>query len=355
MQRASRDPFDNFFGGGFGNRVPVVIATDSLVLEVQPLPDAGRPADFSGYTGTLIVAASLDKANAAVDEAITYRVRVSGEGNLKTLPDPTIKFPADFEVYPPQVAQKVDRTGGRVTGSRTYEYVVIPRGPGSRVIPPVGFSYFDPGRARYATARADSIVVTVTGTAGTGVAMAGRDRAGVAPLRQDIRFIRIAMPRLTRRGQTLFGSPGFWLVALVPLMTLAGVTGVRRHQTRLLGDVAFARGRRASKIARERLSKARSVQSPDRAKPFHAEVGKALQGFLGDKLNIPEAGMIREAVAAQLATRGVAQETVHAYFGCLDACDRYRFAPAEVTPAEMQALLDRAERVMSDLDEALRR
>jgi uroporphyrinogen-III synthase len=130
---------------------------------------------------------------------------------------------------------------------------------------------------------------------------------------------------------------------------------VRRHQDRLAGDVAFARGRRAARLAKKRLATARSLQSPERAKEFHAEIGRALQGFLGDKLNVAEAGMIRESVAAGLTARGVSDDVVQDYVACLDACDRYRYAPAEVTAEDMRAVLARAERAMTTLDEALRR
>jgi BatD DUF11 like domain len=358
VQVNARDPMDNlvpdFFSRGFGRRMPVVVASDSVVLTVQPLPDAGRPADFTGFVGSLGVSASLDKTDTQVNDAITYRLRITGEGNLRTLPDPSITFPRDFDAYPPKVSQNIDRSAGRVRGTKSYEYVLIPRSPGPHVIPAVRFDYYDLEHKRYASAGADSVVAMVTGTLASGPAIAASERGAVAPLRQDIRFIRVAAPDFTRRGRLLFDRAAFWLVLLVPVVTLAGTAGVRRHQDRLAGDVAFARGRRAARLARQRLATARSFQSPERAKEFHAEVGRALQGFLGDKLNVAEAGMIRESVAAALTGRGVAEEVVHECVACLDACDRYRYAPAEVTPEDMHVLLERAERAMANLDEALR-
>jgi hypothetical protein len=322
---------------------------------VQPLPEAGRPTDFTGFVGSLGVTASLDKTDTQVNDAITYRLRITGEGNLRTLPDPSITFPQDFDAYPPKVSQNIDRSGGRVRGTKTYEYVLIPRSPGPHVIPAVRYDYYDLAHKRYASARADSLVAMVTGTVASGPAIGTTERGAVAPLRQDIRFIRVAMPDFTRRGRSLFDHPEFWLVLLVPVITLVGTAGVRRYQDRLSGDIAFARGRRATRLAKKRLATARSLQSPEHAREFHAEIGRALQGFLGDKLNVAEAGMIRESVGAELTARGVTDETAHEYFACLDACDRYRYAPADVTPDDMRALLARAERAMANLDEALRR
>lgn len=359
VNRPSRDPLSgllpDFFSRGFARRMPVVVASDSVMLEVQPLPDDGRPRNFSGFVGSLGVTASLDKTETRVNDAITYRLRITGEGNLRTLPDPAITFPQDFDAYPPKISQDIDRSGGRVRGSKTYEYVLIPRSPGPHVIPAVRYEYYDLEHKRYAAAAADSLVAMVTGTLASGPAVGGTERGAVAPLRQDIRFIRVAMPDFSRRGRTLFDHAAFWLVLLGPIVGLAGTAGLRRHRDRLAGDVAFARGRRAGRLARKRLATARSLQSPQRAKQFHAEIGRALQGFLGDKLNVAEAGMIRESVGAALTARGVADDVIEDYFSCLDACDRYRYAPAEVTLEDMHALLARAERAMVNLDEALPR
>ncbi len=354
--RRSSDLFDDIFSRNLlSSRVPVVIATEPVEIEVVPLPDEGRPASFTGLVGDLDLSASLDKTQATTNEALTYRLQISGEGNLRTLPEPDIAFPNDFEVYPPELSESIDRSGGRVSGSRIYEYVLIPRSPGTRTIPSVEYGYFDPRQGRYAAAASDPIRVTVTGEAVSGPIIGGRGRGAITTLREDIRFIRVAAPKFVRQDQSLMSTPGFWVVLLVPLVALSGAVGVRRHRDRLSGDVAYARGRRASRVAKQRLARARSLLSPNRVREFHAEVGRALQGFLGDKLNIAEAGMIRDIVGADLVRRGVPNEVIEACYGCLDSCDRQRFAPADVTLDDMTALLSRAERAMTGLDRALRR
>jgi hypothetical protein len=294
--RRSSDLFDDIFSRNLlSSRVPVVIATEPVEIEVVPLPDEGRPASFTGLVGDLDLSASLDKTQATTNEALTYRLQISGEGNLRTLPEPDIAFPNDFEVYPPELSESIDRSGGRVSGSRIYEYVLIPRSPGTRTIPSVEYGYFD------------------------GPIIGGRGRGAITTLREDIRFIRVAAPKFVRQDQSLMSTPGFWVVLLVPLVALSGAVGVRRHRDRLSGDVAYARGRRASRVAKQ-----------------------PLQGFLGDKLNIAEAGMIRDIVGADLVRRGVPNEVIEACYGCLDSCDRQRFAPADVTLDDMTALDDPA-------------
>lgn len=358
-QRRSRslfgDPFgDPFFGGGlFGSRVPVVVGSNPVDIEVRPLP-AGQPAGFTGLVGHLDVSASIDQTSANTNDALTYRIEVTGTGNIRTLPEPTLDFPSDFEVYPPEVAQQVEPTADGVRGSKIFEYVIVPRAPGRLTVPGVELPYFNVETGAYAVAAADPIALTITGDPVIApVGPAGRVRTGVDLQRQDIRFIRMAVPAFRPIGGSLVRSAAFWGILLVPMFALAGAVAVRRHQDRLRGDVAYARRRRAARLAKSRLTRAEPLRAPDHHREFYAEVGRALEGFLGDKLNVAEAGVIRDEIRSRLTSRGAAPEVVDAYLGCLDDCDRQRFAPTEPDTAAMQEMLTRAERAMADLDQAL--
>ena len=352
VQRRSRSLFGDPFGRGlFGSRVPVVVGSNPVEIEVLPLPEAGRPDAFTGLVGRLEVSASIDRTDAETNDALTYRLEVSGTGNIRTLPEPELGFPSDVEVYPPDVSERVDPTEDGVRGSKIFEYVIVPRAPGQVTIPAVKLAYFDIDAGTYAAAASDPITLTVAGDPVAGPA--GRFRTGVDLQRQDIRFIRIAIPGFRPVGGSLVRSAGFWAIVLVPMCAVAGAVAARRHQDRLTGDVAYARRRRAARLAKQRLARAESLRSPDRHRAFHAEVGRALQGFLGDKLNLAEAGLIRDEIRARLTSRGVAPGVIDAYLGCLEDCDRQRFAPTEPDALAMQDMLTRAARAMTDLDQAL--
>lgn len=351
VQRRSRSLFGDPFGGLFGSRVSVVVGSNPVEIEVLPLPEAGRPDAFTGLVGRLEVSASIDRTDAETNDALTYRLEVSGTGNIRTLPEPELGFPSDVEVYPPDVSERVDPTEDGVRGSKIFEYVIVPRAPGQVTIPAVKLAYFDVDAGTYAAAASDPITLTVAGDPVAGPA--GRFRTGVDLQRQDIRFIRIAIPGFRPVGGSLVRSAGFWAIVLVPMCAVAGAVAARRHQDRLTGDVAYARRRRAARLAKQRLARAESLRSPDRHRAFHAEVGRALQGFLGDKLNLAEAGLIRDEIRARLTSRGVAPGVIDAYLGCLEDCDRQRFAPTEPDTLAMQDMLTRAARAMTDLDQAL--
>ena len=360
-RRFFSDPFgfgDPFGGGLFGRSAPVPAQSEAIGIDVRPLPPAGRPDAFSGLVGSVDVTASLDPPEAATNEALTFRLAVRGAGNLRALADPEAAFPPDFDVYPPDVSEEIDAGAGGVSGVKRYEYVLVPRAPGSHVIPAVELPYFDAADGRYAVAASEPVTVEVTGDAVAGdPAFIGGGRASLETAREDIRFIRVATSAFVPIDRQLFGSGAFWTLLLVPLLGLAGALALRRHRERLEGNVAYARRRRAARTARSRLAQARTLRAPEQHQAFVAGIGQTLLGFLGDSLNVAEAGLVRDDIRRALAARGVADDVAERYLACLDKCDQQRFAPraaGDDGDGAAAALLAEAEQAMTALGEALR-
>lgn len=355
-RRSAFDPFEDFFGRGslLNSTLSAAAASRPVEIEVLPLP-GGRPDDFTGFVGDLGVTANLDRDSVQVSDAVTLTVVVAGSGNLRMLAEPEVEIPPGFEAFPPEVTERVDRTDAGVSGTRTYEYVLVPRAPGVGAIPPVELAYFDPLGETYEVAASGALAVEVTGVAADGPLGTGRVRAGVEELRTDIRFIQLGTPALVLANRTLFAHPLFWITLLVPLAAVGGAAGLRRHRDRLHGDVAYARSRRAAKVARKRLAAARTLADEDDVRAFYAEAGHALEGFLADKLNIAAAGMIRDEVRDRLAALGVATDAADPYLECLEECDRQRFAPPTASAEERARFLDRVEAAMAAMAEHLAR
>jgi len=214
-------------------------------------------------------------------------------------------------------------------------------------------AYFDAETGTYRTASAPAIPLEVTGSAP--VIGSGGLRSGVETLREDIRFIQLGAPRLYRTDRGLFQTPGFWILALLPLVGVTGAAALRRHQNRLEGDLAYARGRRAGRVARKRLGRARALAAEEGDREFYAEAARALQGFLADKLNVSEAGLMTEAVRFRLVERDVPEPVVAEYLDCIAHCDRQRFAPSGGGVTEHERFLERCESAMTALDRELAR
>ena len=349
VRRADR--FSGFFGLGT-EVVPTTVLSNPLTFQVDALPP-GRPEPFSGVVGRLEVSAGLDRDSVDANEAVTLRVRVSGDGNIRAIPDPVLDLPADFEVFPPEISESVQAFGSGLSGEKTFEYVLIPRAPGEREIPEISFGFFDERAGEYRTATAEPLPLTVTGIAQGGPAQLMR--GGVSQLREDIRFIHMGTASLRPRGRVLFKGAAFWMFALLPLAGIAGAVALRRHQDLLEGDAAYARGRRAGRLAKKRLAHARRLAQGKDARAFYGEVALALRGLVADRLNLAEAGLQASELTTRLAGKGVGESTTDEVGACLEHCDRQRFAPPEADPEEKARFLARVADLMMDLDRAIRR
>ncbi|MCA1741633.1 MAG: BatD family protein, partial [Bacteroidales bacterium] len=193
-----RDPFfDDLFFDGFFSGVSTVlqkVTTQPVTIRVRPLP-APRPADFHGAVGSFDLSSSLSATEAEVNDAITLTITLRGSGNLNLAGEPLINFPQGIEKYDPKITVK---SSGSASGSKTFEYLLIPRNIGSFDLPPVSYTVFDPQQEKYVTLRTGGYSVTVTGTPGQAEATApvyipGED---VRYIGQDIRFIRNGSGRL---------------------------------------------------------------------------------------------------------------------------------------------------------------
>jgi hypothetical protein len=343
-----QDPFGDLFGSPFfgSSVVPTAVLSNSLRIVVQPLP-AGRPQPFSGVVGRLELEASIDRDSVAANEAVTLTVRASGDGNLRAVPPPALGLPQDFEVFPPEVAESVQPFGAGLTGEKTFEYVLIPRAPGAREIPAVTMGYFDERAGTYRVASTEPLPLEVSGVAAEG------SRGSVELLREDIRFIRLTSDDLEPTNRSMFG-PMFWIVALLPLVAIAGSLALRRHLDLLEGDVAYARGRRASRLARKRLAEARRLAQGSDVRAFYAEVARALRGLVADRLNLSEAGLQSAELVERLSARGVPPATVAEVRACLEHCDVQRFAPQPTDLQEKSRVLERVGVLMTALGKAVR-
>jgi hypothetical protein len=352
--RRTRDPFDDFFDDSFffGRTEKKTAASVPLSVTVMPLPEAGKPADFSGAVGKFAISASLDKNTAKTNEAVTLRIKIEGRGNIHGITDPKPDFPSDFEVYPPKIAEQTNHDGGTVSGSKTYEFVFVPRSAGSKAIQPVAFSYFDPEAEAYKTVRTPGFTIAVKkGGDAYSAIPSGLSKEEVKLLGKDLRYIQThAVFDQNRQASDLFK----FILWMAPLVGLTAAILRRRRQDLLEGDVAYARSHRAGRDVRKRLDRARALLDPAKHQEFYGEVGRALHKFLGDKLNIAEAGMIADEVKALLRQRGTDEDAVSGYFECLSVCDLKRFSPSGSSKEEMKTFLATAEAVITRLGKALK-
>ncbi|MCD6115687.1 protein BatD [bacterium] len=354
VRKRSRDVFDSFFDDPFGRQIQKSIASPSLKITVLPLPEEGKPSDFSGITGNYVLSSTVDKRSVSANEAVTFKIIIKGSGNLKAFPEPAISFPAGFEAYPPKVSQKISLTSLIVHGTKTFEYVLIPRNPGIQNIPMIRIPVFNPAKRKYEILSAPAITLNVAKSRKSyeNTVHTGLTKEEVKLVGQDIRFIKTECPVFKRVNSGTFNIL-FYIMVFLPIIGIGCAYLYRKHLDRLSSDEAYAREHRSGKIAKKRLVRARSAVQENNEKIFYDEAGRALVGFAADKLNIPEAGFITNDVKIRLKKRGIADSTIKEYFDCISVCDMKRFSPEKSSVKEMNAFLLRAEKAIDSLSREL--
>jgi hypothetical protein len=345
--------FDQLLGGGYRD-VEVKVKSKPLILDVLPLPPGGKPADFSGAVGqyTFDVSSGSDKLKSG--DAFNLKMTIRGKGNLKLIENPVIQVPAEIELYDPQVKESVQVNSGGMSGSKTFEYLMIPRAGGTYTIGPFSFAYFDPQRKTYQVLSSPAIRLEVEKTAGD-QRISGRSssKSGTRVIASDIRFNKTSVKSFTPTDERGFlFSSGFYLISILPPLAVVGLLVYRRRKQHRLEKGAFYRTREAGQAAKKRLRQAQELEMAGKNDAFYEEIFRALYGYLGDKLQIPVSSISREVIAAKLKDKQTGQELQVKLFNVLDNCEMARYAPSAV--AGMKEVYQQSLEVITGLENSLK-
>ncbi len=356
-RRRSNDLFDQFFNDPFfgnGANVNHKVTSQPLKITVLPLPAENVPASFNGAVGKFTMEAWLDKNQTKTNEPVTLKVKMSGRGNLKLVQPPLVAVTSDIEKYEPKIYDNITHEGDRVAGTRTFEYLLIPRHAGDQKIPAVAFSYFDVDRKSYATLNSPEFPLSVgKGTEIATGASSGLSKEDIKLIGEDIRFIKSGAAAIGRRGQSFAGSALFFALTAAPIAAFVGFIFYQRRRERILGDVAGLRHRKARKMAQKRLVAAKGFLTEKKKEEFYAEVSRALWGYVGDKLGIPPAELSLETIRGALEGRGAASDVSEALSRTLEQCEFARFAPAGESTG-MDTMYQQAVELISHIEGQLR-
>ncbi len=341
----------DFFNRGFE------LPTNAVAVDVRPLPD-DAPDDFAGAVGQFEIEAWAEPTESRVNEPVTLYVRVSGVGNVSALPDPTEgaedALPG-WRVYDPQITTDVGQEGDGIQGAKLFERPLVPKTDGTLTIPPFGLTFFDPAQGAYRRVETASLEIQVapgeTQEPGPVVISAGNGKQEVIVLASDIRHIKPAPPALVTGRASLLSQPLYWTGWVMPLLAVVGTWLWDRRRHHLAHNVAYARAQRARKYAHKRLSEARKLLDTDQDAAY-AAVARALTAYLGDKFNLPAAGLTRDAIRRTLSASAISEELVARLQTCLDWADSGRFAPV-AAGRDVNDLIQEAEEIITQLEERI--
>ena len=353
QQTVSDDPFDAFFNGGGYVEVKKKITTPKVVINVQPLP--AKPAGFSGAVGEFKLASSINATDVKTNDAVTIKLTLSGTGNMKLIGTPEVKFPQDFEIYDPKVTDDYKLTNSGLTGTKTFEYLAIPRHAGNFTIPAVEFTYFDLKSNSYKTLKTEAYNLKVAKGQGNAdqVISDFTNKESVKMLGSDIRFIKLGDSSLHPKGDFFFGTVGYYLCYLIPLLLFVVFAVIYRQKALENANVAKVKTKKANKVATRRMKLAGKLLAENKKNEFYDEVLKALWGYISDKLSIPVSQLSKDNIEAELTNYGVQEALIAEFIGVLNECEYARYAPGNENEA-MDKVYSASVEVISKMENSIK-
>lgn len=340
VQRArSNDIFDffsdPFFGGNRAQNIDLKLSSNAVSIHAVELPKANKPDEFSELVGDFKLNAKLSRDKLAANDATNLTVTVSGSGNLQYIEPLNFNFPSDIAVHDPVVRDNINVSLSGVSGSRTFEYVLIPEVEGSYSIPAAAFVYFDKQKKTYVTLHTPEFTLEVEKGQSSNAVSFNPNKTDIKVLGSDIRHIKTNNKLQIQKAQ-FFLSSFYWICLFAPVMILIIFIILLRKKIEEKKNIALLRDKKASKTAKKRLRKAEKLLHNKQNEAFYIEISKVLWGYISDKFHIPLGQLSLETAHQKLSERNMQENSINEFINTLQDCEYVRFAPsADITPDRM--------------------
>ena len=339
----------DFFGNPITKNVRRNFYSSKKTLTVKPLPTQGKPLDFTGAVGEYEFSVSLDKGALKANETSKIKVAVSGEGNLKLFELPKIITPSELEIYEPEREEKVNVFPFGIRGKITDEYTVVPQYKGKYKIPNTSFSYFNPKEKKYKTITTEDLFVTVLEGKELVTNTDDLVKKEVVVGGKNFRYIQTSTNFIALQQKDFFKSNLFYLLVILPLILIPVLIFIARKNRERSNDRVGNRLRKADKLAKKYLSKAKKELGKKEA--FYEALALALHNYLKAKLQVETVDISQDKITALLERKKIDSETITSFIAVLNSCDFARYAPS--TNVEMNAEYEKAKTIITQIDKQL--
>ncbi|WP_205521156.1 BatD family protein [Psychroflexus aurantiacus] len=341
----------DFFGRRMYDVVEKNFSASTKTIDVNPLPEEGKPEGFSGAVGEFDFQLKASEQTVVAQTSFELSSEVSGKGNLKLFNLPKIQTPSSFEVYEPERSENVRTSSLGMRGSITEKYTVIPEFKGEYVIQPTTFSYFNPRTKVYETLQSEPIKISVTPNPQrqeeTSV-ISGTDTdtpRNLISSKNNFNYIKLSANLRAKNQTQFFQSPLYWTLFFIPFLSIPLMLIFGKVKNRGTDENQLQQ-KRASKLAKRYLSEAK--RNIGDSKTFYESLERALHNYMKARLKIQTLDMQKDKIQALLTQKGVSQGTTENFLKILESCELARYTPT--VTEDMQKDYKEAARVISEID-----
>ncbi len=345
----------DIFGGRLMTQVHRTVSAGNRTINVKPLPEEGKPLDFTGAVGEFQFRLMTSKTELNATESLQAKVEVSGKGNLKLFELPKLNVPSSLEVYEPEHKESVRTNLKGMQGSISDSYTIVPQYRGKYPIPSISFSYFDLKTESYKRISSEETVIDVQegpshGNSDNNTTASNTSKQPVLLNNDQFAFVKTNANLVPKKNTHFFKSTAFWSSLLAPFLAIPLAIIYRRKKAERDADVVGNRLRKADRLAKRYLGEAKRALGQKEA--FYVALEKALHNYLKAKLNIETSDLSKDRIRTLLSERQVQSSTITEFDNILESCELARYTP--ITSVTMQQDYDKAAQTINLIDRQIR-
>ena len=333
----------DIFGQVLSNTVNKTVSAGKVKINVRPLPNQGRPDNFSGAVGNFDLLVNTTKKELLISEAFQLNIEIKGKGNFNLFNFPSINLPATLEVYEPERIEKLKTNFQGINGSLKDQYTVVPSSPGKYAIPKISFTYFDPKDISYKTKTSSINYVNVKGSIINNSINENNNQTTNYNNTNRLNLIEYGNTSFKTKSKfekisklIFFKSSLFWILLFGPFVIMSILLIIMSILNKKKKDQNWIRSNHAKKLGKKYLLDAK--KNIDNKNKFYEALDKALMNYLKSILLFDNSEYNAKQIRNSLENRSINIKTIDALEEIFNNCQMARYTPFDHVDMEKDYL-----------------
>ncbi|HEV8080708.1 MAG TPA: BatD family protein, partial [Chitinophagaceae bacterium] len=317
----------------------VTVVSDTLSINVKPLPEANKPAYFKGGVGSFKIVSVLEKNNISTDDAGALKVTISGAGNIQMINAPNVLWPQGIEGFESKASESLDKFSVPLKGNKIFIYPFTVSNPGNYIIPAIKFSYFDISTQSYKSISTQTLSINVVKGSGKS------------------KYIYNTAKKNDQRNNAWYNIVDTNLIYFIGTVLLFIVLLALFIKSKKARKVVVIENEVQNKIPEEQefiipanpLANAEEKLSEGDTRQFYKVLDVSLHKYLSQKLKVPFEELTKKKINERMDKCNVGVGTTLLLNSLLEDIQLNLYAPV-FSETKMQEVYEKASEVVSLLD-----
>lgn len=319
-----------------------------VAIRVFPLPEIGKPENFTGAVGKYSIVASVDKKSVVINEPINLTVQIEGNGNINAISEPDIKLPTDMKKY----ATSIYTESKGFTNSKRFKSVIIPLMEGEKTIPEVSFSYFDPDLKEYVYIKTPVITVNISSGVYVKNIEEKQSNVDIQNIDKSIKPIKNNI-KLKQYHHVLIKNKIFVFILMPFVLFLIYSLGYRITIMYMQRDIVKLQKKAVHKKSLKYLHEAYKSIGEENQEKFYFNINISIRIFLQSCTNCDYINMIKEDIKSNLNKFQISENIIMSIEKILIDCELFQFSAVKTTKLQMDDTYKNTKYIIEELGKML--